>query len=652
MYKIFEIDKNTLPFKADIEQRMINYKDKKEYLVGDGTFSDFANGYKYYGLHRTNEGWVHREWAPGAEEMYFTGDFNNWSEKGDKMTDLGGGVFEIKLPLDALSNGMKYKVVVVHGGKSLYRIPAYARYVLPEEKWSTYCSVVYESEFEWTDGDFKPENDLFIYEAHVGMAQDKETIGTYREFADSILPRIKDLGYNTVQLMAIMEHPYYASFGYQVSNFFAPSSRFGTPDDLKYLINTAHNMGLRVILDLVHSHAVRNTADGLNELDGTDCQYFKKGSKGNHPVWGTKLFDYNKPEVVHFLLSNIKYWLTEYHFDGFRFDGVTSMIYINHGIGSTFDVYKSYFSLNTETEAITYLQFANELVKEVNPSAVTICEEYSGMPGMCLPIEWGGVGFDYRLGMGIPDMWIKNLKFLKDDDWNLGYIWGQLTVERPMEKTIHYVESHDQALVGDKTLIFRLLDKEQYIGMDKIYHSPTVDRGIALHKMIRLLTLSAGGDAYLNFMGNEFGHPEWIDFPREGNGNSFKYCKRQWNLVDNHYLKYELLNIFDADMLALAKKYGFYRNASKYVYSHNERKLLAFTRGKLLFLFNFHAVKSYAFDLRLENVSKLNRVIGTDEEKYGGFGRIEREILPSSGMPNVFKIEIPSRTAAAFEISE
>lgn len=655
MYKIIELDKLLLPYENDINQRMVNYNDKKKYLLGDGKFIDFANGYTYFGLHRTESGWVYREWAPGAEAMYFMGDFNNWDKTNYPMIDLGGGVFEIELSADLLKDGTFYKAVVKHDGKLLERIPAYARYVVQNPVDFTWCSQVCESTYEWTDKGFKGEDSLYIYEAHVGMAQDKLGIGTYREFADNILPRIKALGYNAIQLMGIMEHPYYGSFGYQVSSFYAVSSRFGKLDDFKYLVDTAHKMGIRVILDLIHSHAIKNTGDGLNEFDGTTYQYFHDGGEGDHPVWDTKLFDYNKPEVIHFLLSNIKYWLTEYHLDGFRFDGVTSMIYRNHGLGGVFGEYNTYFSMNTDTTAITYLQFANELIKEVNPNAISICEDMSGMPGMCLPIEWGGVGFDYRLDMGLPDMWIRLLRDVRDDKWNMGSIWGQLTSVRPYEKTIHYVESHDQALVGDKTVMFRLCDSEQYVGMDKIYHSPVIDRAIALHKMIRLLTISAGGDAYLNFMGNEFGHPEWIDFPREGNGGSYHYCRRQWNLVDNHFLKYELLNSFDEDMIHMAKKYQFAIKAANHVYDHNDDKVLAFTRGNLLFVFNFHQENSYAsYEIPAQNMVQAKCIMSTDEVAYAGFGREDKSVVyqPMKGKYNndVFKIYIPSRTGFVFEV--
>ena len=173
-----------------------------------------------------------------------------------------------------------------------------------------------------------------VYEAHVGISTPEQRIGTYKEFTRNMLPRIKHLGYNVIQLMAIMEHAYYASFGYQINSFFAASSRYGTPEELKELIDTAHGMGISVLLDVVHSHASKNVEDGLNMFDGSDHLYFHGGEKGRHELWDSRLFNYGHHEVLRFLLSNLRFWMEEYQFDGFRFDGVTSILYTHHGIGT------------------------------------------------------------------------------------------------------------------------------------------------------------------------------------------------------------------------------------------------------------------------------------------------------------------------------
>ena len=653
-YKIFERDGSLLSFERDIEQRMLNYKNKKTELVGKkGNLCDFANAHEYFGFHRTETGWVYREWAPAADAVYLTGDMVDWRWLDLKLTRLDGGVFEIYLEgKDFLYDGCHVKTIVNHRGSLLERIPLYIRRVEQDKTNNMWCGVITdEPQYQWENEKFLPKKkQLFIYECHIGMAQEKEGIGTYDEFTDNILPRIKALGYNTIQIMAIMEHPYYGSFGYQVSSFYAASSKYGTPNQLKRLIDTAHGMGITVLLDVVHSHAVRNTTDGINEFDGTTTQFFHAGDRGEHPAWGTKLFNYNKNEVIHFLLSNLKFWMNEYHFDGFRFDGVTSMIYHDHGLGAAFTDYSKYFSMNTDTEAITYLQLATELIREVNKQAITIAEDMSAMPGMCLPIKEGGIGFDYRLAMGTPDMWIKILKEKRDEDWDMWQLWGELTSRRPGEKYIGYAESHDQALVGDKTIMFRLCDSKMYTAMAKFCEDSDVDRGIALHKMIRLITLTLGGEGYLNFMGNEFGHPEWIDFPREGNNWSYFYCRRQWSLADNKALKYEYLQEFDKDMIALAGENGVFSKSPNALFIDDGCKVLTYERGGNVFAFNFHPSNCYeSYWLTVPTEGKYRVVLSTDDKKFGGWDRISKEYVytakkDADGKAKL-QIFLPPRTA-------
>ena len=652
--RILEIDPYLMPYEKDIELRSSLYKEKKaELLKTEKKLSDFANGHKYFGFHRIESGWVYREWAPAAEKMYLTGDFNDWDTESHAMERLENGVFEIFIDgKDTLKVGQKVQAIVISGGKMLRRIPTYATRVVQDPITYLWCAEIEEtfSSFSWTDKGFKAEKTPFIYECHIGMSGEKEGISTYKEFKENVLPKVKELGYNTIQIMAIMEHPYYGSFGYQVSNFFAPSSRYGKGFELKELINTAHKMGIAVLLDVVHSHAVNNTNEGLNEFDGTVYQFFHKGEKGNHSAWGTKLFNYGKNEVLHFLLSNLKYWMEVFHFDGFRFDGVTSMLYHDHGLGSAFTNYDMYFSLNTDTDAITYLMLANELIHEINPKAITIAEDMSGMPGMCLKINDGGIGFDYRLSMGVPDLWIKTIKECSDDSWDIIKLWYELTGRRPGEKNIGYSESHDQALVGDKTIMFRLCDSEMYWSMSKSTPSIVIDRGIALHKMIRLLTASLAGEGYLNFMGNEFGHPEWIDFPREGNNWSYHYCRRQWSLVDNTDLKYCQLNEFDKAMIALLKKEKIMDKAPENRWMHQDDKILIYTKGDLVFIFNFHPTKSFEkYFIPVGKKGKYKVILSSDDGLFGGFSRVDTQITYQTFTTpdnwNGFHCYLPNRSA-------
>ena len=651
MYRILELNPQLEPFSGDIDLRMHLYRSTKKRILSEGqSLNDFANAHLYFGFHHVDGGWYYREWAPGAYQLYLEGDFNGWNQTSHPLTNLGNGSWELYLPGDnALWDGCKVKTVVDANLTRTEHIPLYARRVVQNKQTITFeCEVVDDRKtFPWTDKDFVGEDELYIYEAHVGMAQEEGKVSSYRAFADYILPRIHKAGYNTVQLMAIMEHPYYGSFGYQVSNFFAASSWFGKPEELKYLVNKAHAMGIRVLLDVVHSHAVKNTAEGINMFDGTTWQFFHDGPKGDHPAWGTKCFDYGKTGVIHFLLSNLKFWMTEYHFDGFRFDGVTSMLYHDHALGTDFTSDGKYFSYNTDTDAVTYLQLANELIRQVNPKAITIAEDMSGMPGMCLPIADGGIGFDYRLGMGLPDMWVKAVK-IQDEFWDINQMWGSMCLRRPGEKTVAYVESHDQALVGDQTMIFRLAGANMYTDMNKDCHNPVIDRAIALHKMIRLFTLSGGGEAYLNFMGNEFGHPEWIDFPREGNGWSFHYCRRQWSLKDNGMLKYQWLGDFDEDMVRLTKENRIFdQRMADLLLMKAPEQTLAYYRHGLVFVFNFH------FGNSLNNVlvpvrqpGEYTVVLSTDDEKYGGFGNVAKKTYVTKRFDGRDYIElyIPART--------
>ena len=653
MYRILELNPQLQAFSSDIDLRMSLYHDtKKRLLPNGGTLNEFANAHEYFGIHHVEGGWVYRDWAPEAYQLYLEGEFNNWNQTSHPLTKLENGVWEIKLEgEDALWEGCKVKTVVDANLTRTEHIPLYARRVVQDPATITFCAEVVDDwkVFKWTDADFKGADSLYIYEAHVGMAQEEGKVGSYREFAKYVLPRVKKAGYNTIQLMAIMEHPYYGSFGYQVSSFFAASSWFGKPEDLKYLVNKAHSMGIRVLLDVVHSHAVKNTAEGINMFDGTTWQFFHDGEKGDHPAWGTKCFNYGKTEVIHFLLSNLKFWMTEYHFDGFRFDGVTSMLYHDHGLGTDFNDNSKYFSYNTHTEAITYLQLANELIREVNPNAITVAEDMSGMPGMCLPIEDGGCGFDYRLAMGLPDMWIRTVKETQDEFWDINKMWGDMCLRRPGEGTVAYVESHDQALVGDKTMIFRLADAAMYTDMNKDCHNLVIDRAIALHKMIRLFTIGGGGEAYLNFMGNEFGHPEWIDFPREGNDWSFHYCRRQWSLRDNGFLKYQWLGDFDEDVIKLTKKKDIFsqRMADLRLMKAPEQTVV-FYRNGLLFAFNFHPTNSLTNVLvPVLNNADYTVALCSDDVKYGGQGLVEHIKYPVKKFDGQYYIElyIPARTA-------
>jgi 1,4-alpha-glucan branching enzyme len=643
---------------AEVITERCRYAEEVERRLTGGkqTLADWASGHLYFGLHRTEDGWVFREWAPNATAVFLVGDFNGWhKDDAYALHPTDGGVWEGTFPADALRHGAHYKMLVEWEGGSGERIPAWCRRVVQDNATHLFSAQVWEPEqpYVFNINDFQPDTSpLLIYECHIGMATPREEVGTYTHFRYEVLPRIHRAGYNAIQIMAIQEHPYYGSFGYHVSNFFAPSSRFGDPEELKALIDEAHRLGIAVIMDLVHSHAVKNENEGIGNIDGSHRQYFHDGHRRFHPAWDSLLFDYARPETLHFLLSNCKYWIDEFHFDGFRFDGVTSMLYLNHGLEQAFTSYESYFGSMQDPDACAYLVLANRLIHQTKPHALTIAEDVSGMPGLAAPIAHGGYGFDYRLAMNIPDYWIKLIKEQPDEQWRPSSIWWETTNRRTDERTVSYAESHDQALVGDKTILFRLADAEMYTHMRLADHTLAIDRAIALHKMIRLVTLATIGGAYLNFMGNEFGHPEWIDFPRQGNDWSYRYARRQWHLVDDPSLKYSALAAFDSDMLALARRPSFHLAPPCRVCDNDGDQILAFLRSDLLFVFNFNPARSFdGYGLPVPP-GRYDVVLDSDHPRYAGFG-VSDDTVPHFTVPDEaagstlarLPLYLPARTA-------
>jgi len=662
----YESDPFLTPFKTTVLNRRKNISERETVLTRDSkNLADFASGHIYFGLHFSENRWIFREWAPNAVSICLIGETTSWQEKtGFSLKRINeAGVWEVVLPAEALKHGDLYRLRLRWPGGEGDRIPVYAKRVIQDPQTLIFNAQVWSPQdpYAWRCPDFKCRQEApFIYETHIGMAQEEEKTGSYREFTDKILPRIVSAGYNMIQLMAIQEHPYYGSFGYQVSNFFAPSSRFGTPEDLKELIDSAHSAGIAVLMDIIHSHAVCNEVEGLSRFDGTPHQYFHEGPRGMHSAWSSRCFDYGKIQVLHFLLSNCRFWLDEYRFDGFRFDGVTSMLYLHHGLGKSFTSLEDYFNEDVDEDAVTYLALANKLVHDIRPDAVTIAEDISGMPGLAVPLNEGGFGFDYRFSMGIPDYWIRLVKDSYDEEWPTGHLWYELNNRRMEEKSISYSESHDQALVGDQSLIFRLIGPDMYEHMTVNDENFRVARGIALHKLIRMITMATAGNGYLNFMGNEFGHPDWIDFPRPGNNWSYNYARRQWHLVDDPLLKYRLLANFDHDMIALAKCFHLLESsAPMLLYENTNDKIIAFRRAGLLFAFNFHPTRSftdYGFDAP---PGTYKMIFDSDSKELGGYGRLnpgqEHHTLSDKAKNSnrrFISLYLPTRTGIVLKYSE
>ena len=649
--KIYEADPWLQPYSAAIDARHERISNDRRRLCGDGRVSDAANNHLFYGLHETGDGWVIREWAPNASRVYLIGDFNNWKKTpAYALKPIGSGNWELELPGTFLHHGDLFKLWIEWPGGGAERLPAYAVRVVQDPESKVFCAQVWNPEpYVWKSRRPSRRAHPLIYECHIGMSSEEEKVAGFEEFRRNVLPRVHRLGYNVLQIMALQEHPYYGSFGYQVSNMFALSSRFGTPEEFKALVDDAHSKGIAVIMDIVHSHMVKNEAEGLSLFDGRDDLYFYKGAQGHHPAWDSRCFDYGKDETRYFLLSNCKYWMEEYHLDGFRFDGVTSMLYWDHGLGRDFGDYSLYFDCGVDENAVSYLALANMLIHELDPNAITIAEDMSGMPGLAAPFKAGGVGFDFRMAMGIADHWIKWIKEKPDECWNVGEIWWELTNKRADESTVSYAECHDQALVGDKTIIFRLVDKEMYWSMDKGSSNLAVDRGVALHKMIRLVTAATCGGGYLNFMGNEFGHPEWIDFPREGNGWSFKYARRQWSLADNPDLRYGGLCRFDAAMVHYIARERILSDPPELLLANEGDQVLIFRRKNTIFALNFNPVSSFDNYGVVVPEGTYRTEFSSDDAEFGGFGRLQDGDLHITLDDGRLYLYLPSRCAVVLK---
>lgn len=679
--EIFQVDPELVPHGQHLNYRYEQYLKWKEKIKKyEGGLEKFSSGFLKFGFNREGDCIIYREWAPAAQSALLVGDFNGWDGSKHKMEKDEFGIWTIKIPdtngKPAIPHRSKLKIRLQHGNGTWHdRIPAWIKWATPEPgqlgasyngiNWDPPASEKYTFKHPQPSKPSAPR----IYEAHVGMSSVEPRVATYTEFADKVLPRIKSNNYNTVQLMAVMEHSYYGSFGYHVTNFFAVSSRSGTPEELKYLIDKAHSLGLRVLIDIVHSHAGNNVTDGLNGYDfgqSSESSYFHTGDRGYHKLWDSRLFNYGNWEVQRFFLSNLRWWLDEYKFDGFRFDGVTSMLYHHHGINMSFSGnYSEYFGINTDVEAVVYLMLANDLIHDLYPNATVIAEDVSGMPTLCRPVCEGGVGFDYRLAMGIPDKWIKLLKEVRDERWKMGEICHTLMNRRYTEKCVAYAESHDQSIVGDKSFAFLLMDKEMYTGMSTLKPiTPVVDRGIALHKMIHFLTMALGGEGYLNFMGNEFGHPEWIDFPREGNSWSYEKCRRRWDLLDIDHLRYKFMNNFDRAMNKLDESFSFLTSSKQFVScASEEEKVIVFEKGDLVFVFNFHPQNTYeGYKVGCDLPGKYHVALDSDSLEFGGHGRVGHEVdhftnpegepgKPETNFnnrPNSFMVLSPARSCQVY----
>ncbi|CED82984.1 1,4-alpha-glucan branching enzyme/starch branching enzyme II [Phaffia rhodozyma] len=532
-----------------------------------GGLDEFSSGYLKMGLVLHDDNSItYTEWAEGIIEASLIGDFNAFNPSAHLLKHeidehTGSSYWTIHLPVmengqPQIPLGSEVKIrITLPSGESLDRFPAW---VLRATQSQNPPEVLFRARIERLPPIYNGARPLAprtpkIYEAHIGAATSKpHAIGTFEEFEKNVLWRVKAGGYNTLQLMGIMEHPYYASYGYQVSSFFAVSSRFGSIASLTSLIDAAHKQGIRVILDVVHGHSCTNDMESLNMFNGTRGMYFSEDSKGDHPIWGT---------------------------------AVNQSWTGNYG---------QYFSSDTDHAGVEYFMLANHIIKTLFPFVTTIAEDTAGFPTLALSTDIGGLGFDYRLTLGPAYHLFHLLKTEPDDaNWSVRDIVASLGNRRLQlgEKTIAFVESHDQCIEGGKTMSQWLFDDEIYTQMS-VFQTPTpkVERAMALHKMLRLMVFAFAGEGYMNFMGNEFGHPEWLVFPSVQNGFHTTHCRRQWDLADfSRDLRYRDLARFDREMLE-AEERGQWGSAELgHVWTQDEdSRLVVFTRANHLFIFNWN----------------------------------------------------------------
>ena len=570
---------------------------------------------------------VIREYAPNAHFVSVIGDFNHWDRGRDPLKRISNTEWEITLDRARVMPGSRYKLHIAghNGGRD--RIPSTCPYARQSSDGDFAAIFEFNVLSPPTRLQKQPEH-LKVYELHIGLAASGPRIGTYLEVAHDVIHRVKYAGYTAVQLMAVHEHPYYGSFGYHVSNPYGICSRFGTRQDFKYLVDNCHEVGLLVIIDLVHAHAVKNLSEGLGEFDGQDGYLFKTGQNALHPAWDSLVYDYENQATVSYLLSNARYWIEEYGIDGFRVDGVTSILYNDHGIGHTGFTDNDYLGSNLNQSGLLYLVLLCKLAHELRPDFILIAEDVSGLPGLARPALLGGVGFDYRLQMGLPDFFESVAKDVMDDGISPSRIWHALVSRRFDERHIGYVESHDQAIVGGQSLIFRLLGPKMYTDMHAETQSHDVHLAVAVVNVAKSIVFFLGGEAWMSFIGNEFGHPDWVEFPTPDNDDCFEYAYRKWYLATDSALMYEKMAAFDRDLMHQRKiAVTWDESYMTAPLLDDNRKLSVFHRDRVVLVCNTTTDVSYEdVWVPVPEQGNYRVILSTEEHRYGGYGRVNENM--------------------------
>lgn len=622
-----------------------------QYLFGQGTHYDL---YNKLGAHPMTvdgeEGVYFAVWAPNAAAVSIVGDFNEWDENATPMERLEPlGIYQIFLTEIKVGDIYKYCVTAQDGKKTLKADP----YGFQAELRPNNASVVADiSDFKWHDSRWMKKrekfddkkNPMFVYEVHPGSwkkheqtEEDEDGFYNYREIAHELAAYVKDMGYTHVELMGIAEHPFDGSWGYQVTNYFAPTSRHGSPEDFQYFMDYMHEHNIGVILDWVPAHFPRD-AFGLAEFDGTCLYEYADPRKGEHPDWGTKVFDYGKTEVQNFLICNALFWLEHYHVDGLRVDAVASMLYLDYGREDGQWIPNIYGG-NENLEAIEFFKHLNTIVKKRNPGIVMIAEESTAWPKVTDKAEYGGLDFSLKWNMG----WMHDfLEYMKLDPYFRKYNHTKMNFAMVYAYSENYmlVLSHDEVVHLKCSMIEKMPGSYE----DKFKNLMAGYAFMTGHPGKKLL-----------FMGQDFGqHREWSE-------------KREldWFLLDKEPNRH--LQAFVKELLHLYKnnkclyEYDCYPEGFEWINADDgDRSIFSFVRhsesGKsnMLFIINFTPVERPDYRVGTTCRRKHTLVLSSDDKKFGGTGkRRPKEYKPAKkecdGRKYSFRYKLPAYGVAVFK---
>lgn len=607
-----------------------------------------GENYKAYNIFspcKTKKGWRFRLWAPNAKTVSIVGDFNNWVNGENSMKSLGNGIWETEIVGLKIYDNYKYCIETLAGKKMLKADP----YALHSETAPENASKLYDiTGFNWTDEEFLNkrtatglyEEPMNIYELHLGswMRHENGVTMNYKDIADKLSKYVKDMGYTHIEVLPITEFPYEGSWGYQVTGFFAPTSRFGTPKDFMYFVNKMHGAGIGVILDWVIAHFPKD-AHGLYEFDGTKLYEVDEPNMCEHKEWGTRIFDYGKSGVKSFLISSAEFWLKEYHIDGIRVDAVASMLYLDynrkHG-----EWKPNVFGGNYNLQAIDFLKQLNDAIHDLNPKALMIAEESTAFPLVTKPTEVGGLGFNYKWNMGwMNDMlsYVSLNPFFRKDNHN------KVTFSITYAYSENYILplSHDEVVHGKCSLVNKMPGEydEKFNGLKAFYAFMIAHPG-----------------KKLMFMGCEFAQfIEW-DYAKELDWNLLSFDKHKQT---KQFVKE--LNHFYLSNKELYEQDCYYEGFKWVCVDDNVQNIISFLRfakdgSYTLVIVNFSPVNRDNYKMGVPDKKTYKQVLNTNNKKYGGTDlknlSYKAKVGEMHGYKNYIEVNIPGNSAMFLKITK